>query len=503
MNNTKLTTSVKSLDIWQLLTVGCLFVYGLLSIIYIFLGELNADEGWYLYAGRLVYEGQLPYQDFAYTQTPLLPYIYGFFQIGGPSLYLGRIISTILSSIAFLLSIQVAKKLNGLPSAALTALLWVTFTYGIYYQSITKTYALLLVFFSGTFYFLLLDKNRERATVTAALFVLLASLTRLSALFFAIPILLYAFWIGTKKTKIIIIMLSVAAVAFFCMLALPNWPATYWNILLHHTNKWGDISGIEKSRRVIFARLPLLFLAFPTYATLFLIVAVFNFRVFSAFLRKNKILLLLLISLMLFAVPNLVAGKLYSEYFVPLMFSLFPILGAGIVKIWPKQTKISRIFLQVVLLSTFILGLLRGGSIYIDVSGGRLPVEEAKEIASLIEANSDTEDLILALEGLWIVVEADRHTLPGMAMAQFSYLDVESKEAARYLLINDEILLEMIHDKEPAFIVITDTDWELLKTSDNYDALKEQISANYSFIDSWDNFGQEQSVIELYSRIND
>ncbi|MDW8268066.1 MAG: hypothetical protein RMN24_02775 [Anaerolineae bacterium] len=48
-----------------LVTAAFLFVYR----------EVNLDEGWYLWAARLVYEGQIPYRDFAYPQAPLLPYV--------------------------------------------------------------------------------------------------------------------------------------------------------------------------------------------------------------------------------------------------------------------------------------------------------------------------------------------------------------------------------------------------------------------------------------------
>ncbi len=42
--------------------------------------EINLDEGWYLYASKLVYEGKMLYKDFAYTQGPVFPYVYGIFQ---------------------------------------------------------------------------------------------------------------------------------------------------------------------------------------------------------------------------------------------------------------------------------------------------------------------------------------------------------------------------------------------------------------------------------------
>ena len=40
------------------------------------LGDLNQDEGWYLYAARLVAEGQMPYRDFAFMQGPVMPAVY-------------------------------------------------------------------------------------------------------------------------------------------------------------------------------------------------------------------------------------------------------------------------------------------------------------------------------------------------------------------------------------------------------------------------------------------
>ncbi|MBT3191073.1 MAG: hypothetical protein HN341_00810, partial [Verrucomicrobia bacterium] len=43
-------------------------------------GELNQDEGWYLYAGRLVSEGQHPFVDFASTQGPVMAYVYALAQ---------------------------------------------------------------------------------------------------------------------------------------------------------------------------------------------------------------------------------------------------------------------------------------------------------------------------------------------------------------------------------------------------------------------------------------
>ena len=62
--------------IWSLALAAAL-VLGAANLI---LGELNQDEGWYLYAARLVSEGQILYRDFAFTQAPLLPLAYSLVQ---------------------------------------------------------------------------------------------------------------------------------------------------------------------------------------------------------------------------------------------------------------------------------------------------------------------------------------------------------------------------------------------------------------------------------------
>ncbi|MDR0994486.1 MAG: hypothetical protein LBN38_08005 [Verrucomicrobiota bacterium] len=55
-----------------LVAVGWLVISGL----NLWMGELNQDEGWYLYAAKQMTEGRLPYRDFAFTQAPMLPLLY-------------------------------------------------------------------------------------------------------------------------------------------------------------------------------------------------------------------------------------------------------------------------------------------------------------------------------------------------------------------------------------------------------------------------------------------
>ncbi|MEW5717279.1 MAG: hypothetical protein AB1817_01505, partial [Chloroflexota bacterium] len=93
-------------------------LYALASLAYLFLGQVNGDEGWYLYTSRLILQGALPYQDIAYTQMPLIPYVYGVAQIVQPSMYLGRITSIIISLGTLMLGIAAARRYAGARAAA-------------------------------------------------------------------------------------------------------------------------------------------------------------------------------------------------------------------------------------------------------------------------------------------------------------------------------------------------------------------------------------------------
>ena len=58
--------------LWVVVVVFTLGLFGAS----LWLGPLNQDEGWYLYGGRLVAEGKLPFVDFATTQGPVMSVAY-------------------------------------------------------------------------------------------------------------------------------------------------------------------------------------------------------------------------------------------------------------------------------------------------------------------------------------------------------------------------------------------------------------------------------------------
>ena len=150
---------------WDVLLPAGIALFLLNSFVFVLLGRFNADEGWYLYGSKLVYEGLRPYQDFLFTQPPLLPYLYGLVQhFFLQSIYAGRLTSVVFSVTAFLLSIKIAVNYGGKTAGGITSLLGGTFLFGIYFQSITKTYAMTTLFFILGLFFLASSSGRGMPT---------------------------------------------------------------------------------------------------------------------------------------------------------------------------------------------------------------------------------------------------------------------------------------------------------------------------------------------------
>ena len=295
----------KSNNFWKGTTLFALVIYLAFAFSFILLGKANADEGWYLYASKLVYEGQLPYQDFAYTQTPLLPYVYGIAQkIFSPSIYLGRIVTSFFSFAALIFSVSIARKYSGEKAGAITALLWATFTYGIYYQSITKTYALTTLFFVLALFSLVSESSQQQRLVASTTFVLLATLTRLSALFFAIPIIAYTFIRAKKRTKFVIIALCLIAFSWVMLLAYPNVEGIKWNLLAHHTDQWNNLSYAEQIAEIVSYRLPTLFAVFPSYFLLIFAIVLLGLKQIRFCLQRNPGSLAAIAAFLFFMFPE-------------------------------------------------------------------------------------------------------------------------------------------------------------------------------------------------------
>ena len=136
------------------------FGFVVLAIAAVWLGALNQDEGWYLYAARLVSEGKTPYRDFFYTQAPVMPVVYAAFTSIWNSFGLlgARILTISFGTLGLAFFCASAARLVAPGRRALAALavflLLGSNLYHLYYIAIPKTYALASLFVAIGFFLL-------------------------------------------------------------------------------------------------------------------------------------------------------------------------------------------------------------------------------------------------------------------------------------------------------------------------------------------------------------
>lgn len=169
------------------------FGFACLAAAAVWMGGLNQDEGWYLYAANLVAEGKMPYRDFFYTQGPMLPIVYSAFAWIWKSFGIlgARVFTLAIGLFGILLAAALARRLapegrRG-EAAIATLLLLGSNLYHVYFVTIPKTYALAALFVMAGFLFIDIAQaawNRSRGgflwAVVAGLSLAFASGTRIS-----------------------------------------------------------------------------------------------------------------------------------------------------------------------------------------------------------------------------------------------------------------------------------------------------------------------------------
>jgi len=175
-------------SIWTSILVAAIGLSVLLSAANLWLGNLNQDEGWYLYAAKQVASGEILYRDFMFTQGPVLPVVYGvlFPIIGKLGVAGGRLITALFGlgsvGLAAWLAARSAKRFSR--TAALCALILAGVNvYQSYFTTVVKTYSLCAFFLTAGFVALSFSNGKRGASGAfwGGFLLALAACTRLSA----------------------------------------------------------------------------------------------------------------------------------------------------------------------------------------------------------------------------------------------------------------------------------------------------------------------------------
>ena len=141
------------------------FAFVVLGAAAVWLGGLNQDEGWYLYAANLCAAGKMLYRDFFFTQGPEMPRYYKTFTwVWGNWGLLGARMFTLTLGVAGIcfatgLARHLAPEGRKSEAALITFMLLGCNLYHLYYVAIPKTYALAAMFVMMGFFLLAVGKK--------------------------------------------------------------------------------------------------------------------------------------------------------------------------------------------------------------------------------------------------------------------------------------------------------------------------------------------------------
>ena len=182
VKNAERVEKVKSLKIFWALAV---FAFVVLGVAAVWLGGLNQDEGWYLYAANMVAEGKILYRDFFFTQGPFMPRFYESARCVWDAWGLlgARILTLAIGFVGICFATGLARSLapegRKVEASLITFLLLGCNLYHLYYVAIPKTYALASMLVMMGFFLLAVGKH-ACFQVAAGLVLAYAAGTRIS-----------------------------------------------------------------------------------------------------------------------------------------------------------------------------------------------------------------------------------------------------------------------------------------------------------------------------------
>lgn len=442
--------------------------FAVLALVFVFRGRLNADEGWYLYGGRLVWRGELPYRDFAFTQMPLTAYVYGLLQTVHGSVFLGRITSVLFAVGAVALCARVAWREAGRAAAVAVALLCVAVPVGVYNLTLVKTYAI-SAFLLAAVLACLTSPGRPTRTwtlATAASFGLL--LTRTTGLPVTLLVVLFCiFRAPDRATRRNVSWCTVAGVILTVALPLTAPSSARYNLFTFHNLLWHGASGRTKLDEIVHTRLPDWLGDYPAYVALAAVtlVAVYASPRLRAYLRRQPGIAIVGIGAVGMLVAQLVGGEWAPvEYFTPVIPVLLAVSIVMLVHAlrpdegWASQ----RVLLAGAALAVAAVGVVTlvhpGVGEYFTGPDDPGSVQEAGRVADVLRAHTHDGDLVLTMWAQPSGLESGRDQVDNVTMGVFSYEDLTLQQAHDYHFVNREMLRSMLRRKEPAAVVFTGVD---------------------------------------------
>jgi hypothetical protein len=404
-------------------------------------GELNQDEGWYLYAAGMVADGRLPYRDFAFTQGPVMAYVYA---LGNPlvsSLGVagGRLLTLVFGVAAVACAAVLAGRLapasrRGAAVLAVAALAGLN-AYQAYFFTVVKTYALTaLLVAAGLLLLLEAARGRLLPAAAAGVCLTLAAGTRLSAAFLLPVLFVYLAVerrrIGWRPCACFAFGGAVTAVLLFGPFLVLAPDGLWFGLVEYHGSRAGGGSALLYKAGSVARLLQ----AYTVAAVVAVAVLAWRFRSGSAGVPdqwrvEDRFSVAAAAGLALVALVHLAAPFPYDDYQTFLFPCAAAILARALAGSLPDQDGQQRVWLAAVALAA-LLGTVGAPSLQNMFLAGQdriwwrvrsePQVVTLRRAAATVRAMAGPSDLLLT-QDLYLAVEARMRVPSGLELGPFSY----------------------------------------------------------------------------------
>jgi hypothetical protein len=446
-------------------TYAVVALFAVAGAVFVVRGRLNADEGWYLDASRLVFHGQIPFRDFGFTQMPLSPYVYGLPQLLGPSIVLGRLTSLLFAVAAVGLAVRVTWRAVGRYAALAVAVLCLAFPTGIYNLTLVKTYALSAFLLVAVLAALTSPAPPKRALPWAVAAAVALTLTRTTGIVLTILVVAWAF-VHAPEARRRVLGVAAAGVAIGGAFVLTDPASARYGLVTFHGLLWHGADIGTRLDVIVTDRIPDWLGEYPGYfvAIALAMLAIATLPAVRESLRRQPAPVIVLLGIAGGLVSQLLAGQWAPvEYFTPnvpaLLASLAMILGPAWATLPAARRRLGGVMAAVgvaaLALSTTFHPSARE---YYASPDDPDAVAAAEDLGDFVRGHVSPGDPVLALWAQPVQLESGRGNVDGVSVGLFSYEDVSTTRARDVHFVNKRLLADLLEDSVPAAVVLTDVD---------------------------------------------
>ena len=521
-HSNSICSSIATLLMWG----GALVLPLLLLILNAFFGNLNQDEGWYLYAAQQVADGLTPYKDFMFTQGPVFPYVMSLFDpvVDRFGVLGGRIVNAVFGWSSTLLAGILAANL--VPKGwkkyawAMTLILAGVNVYQSYFFSVVKTYSMATLFFNAGLICLVKASRKSSiwASALCALFLVVAAGCRLSA-GLALPIAgIYLLSqhkrMGNENWVIFGITGMFALMALWVPFITMAHDVFMFGVFKYHTlREVGDASTVMMKAGFISRVVQAYFVAFLLSPLLLGCRCKKRATTPDSEVKQDQPTGLLLFIVLAITLLHLSAGFPYDDYQVflyPALAALIAVALCNVLQKVPQYRSMLGLFLLVVCgAASFSSPINQEWFVY-----GRDRIWwKSKEVSDLSKlrqaatAISGIADPALPLitQDTYLAVEAGLKVPAGMEMGVFSfYPELSDLEATELRVTNEQLLSDIIQQHSNSVVALSGYSFAIAApkieevNQKTLDHLTQGVVRGFDEAKRFENFGQGHTGLIIY-----